>query len=336
MDKEWKIRGQTDGGIEEQLLSVRKIDDKNSFFSPDYERDLYGPFELLNMDKAVDRILGAIKKNEKVIVFGDYDADGVCSSSIFHDFFKKIGFENFETYIPDRNTEGFSLTLGVIEKFSKDNVDLIITLDCGVTDYDEVRKANEQGMDVVILDHHLQAEKLPQAVAIVDPKQEKDDYPFEMLCGAAVAFKTIQALIDKGGFNITPGWEKWLLDLVAVATVADMVPLCDENRVLLHYGLRVLKKTNRVGFLALFKKLKINQKNVTEDDIAFLIAPRVNIASRMEHASISYSLLTTESSEESKWVVGRLDDLNKERRSVVEGILDEVEKRIKTRNGNQK
>lgn len=325
----WQTREQVSDDIETQLLASRGIDDKDKFFSPDYEKDLRDPFGLLGMDKAVDRILSAIKKREKIAVFGDYDADGVCASAIFHDFFKKIGFENFAVHIPDRNIEGYGLNFEAIEQFEKEQVDLIITVDCGIADYDEIRKANENGIDTVVLDHHLQPEKIPQAIAIVDPKQEKDDYPFEMLAGAGVAFKTIQALVDKGGFAVTPGWEKWLLDLVAIATVADMMPLEDENRVLVFYGLQVLKKTRRPGLLKLFEKTKIQQQYITEDDIAFLIAPRINIAGRMDHANASYALLTTESVSEAEWIAEHLDSLNVERKETVAKILDEIDKRAK-------
>ena len=246
-------------------------------------------------------------------------------------FFEKVGFENFEVYIPDRHKEGYGLNLRVIDDFVKNKVDLVVTIDCGITDVAEVDKLNKNNVEVIILDHHLETEKLPKALAVVDPKQKKDKYPFKMLCGAGVAFKTVQALIDKGGFNIVPGWEKWLLDLVAIATVADMVPLTDENRILVHYGLKVLKKTKRIGLLPFFSKFGLTQDFVDEDDIAFTIAPKINLASRMDHADTSYSLLTTKSPEEARWIVGRLEGLNKDRRDAVENILKEIDSRMEDR-----
>ena len=319
------------GNLEDQLffaLGIKKEKEKEVFLNPDYEKDLGDPFKILNMDKAVERILQAIKSKEKVVLFGDYDADGIGGVVVFYDFFKKIGFENFEVYIPDRNKEGYGLTLGVIDDFEKKKVNLIITIDCGISDYDEIEKADGKGIDTVILDHHLESGLLPQAVAVVDVKQEKDKYPFDSFCGAGVAFKTVAALLERGEFSVTEGWSKWLLDVVCVATVADMVPLTGENRTLVHYGLKVLKKTQRPGLLALFKKLKIQKENVTVDDIAFFVAPRINVASRMDTATTSFNLLVTENSNEADWIAERLNQKNIERKEMAGKIIEEIELEI--------
>ena len=329
--KQWVVRKEVSKNLPEQILFYRGIkttEEAEKFLNPDYEEELHDPFKILNMDKAVSRILQAIKKNEAIIIFGDYDADGVCSSVIFHDFFKKIGFENFYVHIPDRNLDGYGLTFEAIDKFIKRKAGLIITLDCGITDFAEVERANSAGLDVVIIDHHLANAKLPDAAAVVDAKQKDDPYPFKSLCGAGVAFKTVQAMIFNGDFNIVPGWEKWLLDLVAIATVADMVPLVGENRALVYYGLQVLRKTRRAGLLSFLRRLDINLSGVNEDDIGFMIAPRINIASRMEHANTSFALLTTESSEESDWIGGHLEVMNNDRKRIVENILRKANKRI--------
>jgi len=331
MIKQWVLREKISENLEEQLLFYRSIKTKEEaekFFNPDYEKDLLDPFKILNMDKAVDRILKAIKNNERIIIFGDYDADGVCASVIFHDFFKKIGFENFHVHIPDRHLDGYGLTLESIDEFARQKAGLIIALDCGVTDFDEIGKANKLGIDVVVIDHHLAPEKLPKALAIVNPKQKKDKYFFKDLCGAGVVLKVIQAIIRKGEFNIVLGWEKWLLDLVAIATIADMVPLTSENRTLVFYGLQVLRKTKRPGLLSFYRRMEMAPINISEDDVSFTIAPRINVASRMEHANTSFELLTTESPEEADWLSGRIELLNKERRNIVEAILQEVDKKI--------
>lgn len=340
MTKQWVLRKPIPEEINKELeqypelvrhllfyRGIKTKEESEKFLNPDYERDLHDPFAILNIDKAADRILRAIKNNEKIVIFGDYDADGVCASAIFHDFFKKIGFENFHIHIPDRHLDGYGLTSGAVREFTEQRAGLIITVDCGITDYNEIEEINKAGIDVIVIDHHLASEKLPNAFAIIDSKQEKDNYPFKYLCGAGVVFKTIQALVERGGFNIVPGWEKWLLDLVAIATIADMVPLVDENRVLARYGLKVLEKTNRIGLLNLFRRLDISQKNITEDDIAFMIAPRINIASRMDHANTSFELLTTQSSGEANWIAGRLEVLNNDRRSIVDEIINEIGKR---------
>ncbi|MFH1956130.1 MAG: single-stranded-DNA-specific exonuclease RecJ [Patescibacteria group bacterium] len=346
MNKKWIVRERIPEKVNKELeqwpelvrhlLFYRGIKTKKEaekFLNPDYEKHLHDPFGMLDMDKAVERILKAIKNNEKIVIFGDYDADGVCSSAIFYEFFKKIDFKNHHFHIPDRHLEGYGLTQEAINEFIEQKFNLIITLDCGITDVKEVGTANTAGIDVIIADHHLPPKKLPDAYAIIDSKQEKDKYPFKDLCGAGVAFKVVHALIIKGneslGWHIIPGWEKWLLDLVAIATVADMVPLVDENRTLVFYGLKVLEKTNRTGLLSFFRRFEINPKNINEDDIAFMIAPRINIASRMDHANSSFNLLITESSGEANWIAGHLEGLNNDRRVLVDKIMDEIDEKIK-------
>ncbi len=318
--KKWILREKVSGDLTEQLLHYRNIK-----LAPDYEKDQYDPFGILNMDKAVERILKAMKNNERVVVFSDYDADGVSAAAIFHEFFKKTGFENFHVHIPDRNLEGYGLTVEVVDEFSKMEAGLIITLDCGITDYEEVETANKAGVEVIIIDHHLPPEKLPHAFAILDTKQEGDEYPFKHLCGTGMVFKTIEALIKKMSdgpdAKVGAGWEKWFLDLVAIATIADMVPLVDENRTLALYGLTVLKKTRRTGLLSLCRRINLSPRNISEDDVGFMLAPRINIASRMEHANMSFNLLITQSEEEANWITGRMEVLNNERKAAVENVL---------------
>ena len=339
MSKQWVIRKPISARINKVLskepelirhllfykgIKTKKEADK--FLNPNYERDMHDPFDILGMEDTVKRILKAIKNNERIVIFGDYDADGVCASAIFHDFFKKIGFDNFHIHIPDRHLDGYGLTSGAIDEFAKQKANLIITVDCGITDFEEVERANSSKIDVIITDHHLVPEKLPNALAVVDSKQKKDKYFFKYLSGAGVAFKIIQALVKRGNFNIITGWEKWLLDAVAIATIADMVPLVDENRTIAYYGLEVLKKTQRPGLISFYKKFNIDPNHITEDDIAFTIAPRINVASRLAHASTSFSLLITDSSGEANWISSHLDSLNNDRKNAVENILNEVVK----------
>lgn len=346
--KQWVLRENVEGpdltdqpaGLAGELLFNRGIKTKEEaerFLNPDYERDLDDPFKILNMDRAVERILRAIQEKERIIIFGDYDADGVCSCAIFYDFFKKIDFQNFHIHIPDRHLDGYGLTLETIDEFTKDGSKLIMTLDCGINDYEEVEKANKAGIDVVIIDHHLVPvsdglEKVPNAYSVVDLKQKNETYAFKDFCGAGLAFKTIQALIKRGNeenvFNVVDGWNKWLLDLAGTATIADMMPLKGENRVLVFYGLQVLKKMRRQGWRALSGTTGVSLATISEDDISFMFAPRINIASRMDHANISFNLLTTESGEEADWEAGRLEALSVERKRIVEIILSEIKNKI--------
>lgn len=304
---------------------VKTRAEAEKFLNPRYGDNVDDPLLILNMEKAASRIIKAVKNNERIIVFGDYDADGICSSVVFHDFFKKIGFENFHVHIPDRYLEGYGLSLRAIDEFVKQGAKLVITLDCGVTNAKEVEKANSLGLEVIIIDHHIVPEDPPKAYAIVDLKQKGETYPTKFLSGAGIAFKTICAVIKVGKFNIIPGWEKWLLDVVAIATVADMVPLLGENRTLVHYGLKVLKKTQRPGLLSFYRQLKLSPNNITEDDLSFMIAPRLNVAGRMDHATVSFNLLTTQSSQEADWISERLEAMNGDRREAVDKIIKKID-----------
>jgi len=311
---------------------VKTRAEAEKFLNPKYGDNVDDPLLILNMEKAASRIVAAIKNNERIIVFGDYDADGICSSVVFHDFFKKIGFENFHIHIPDRYLEGYGLSLKAIEEFSKQGAKLIITLDCGVTNVKEVEKANGLGLEVIIIDHHIVPENPPKAYAIVDLKQNGETYPTKFLSGAGIAFKTICAVIKIGRFNIISGWEKWLLDAVAIATVADMVPLLGENRTLVFYGLKVLKKTQRPGLLSFYRRLRLSPANITEDDVSFTIAPRINVAGRMDHATVSFNLLTTQSEQEANWIGERLETMNGDRKEAVDKIIKMIDSEIgKTR-----
>ena len=233
------------------LLSNRGIspDERERFLNPSYENDLHDPFKMLNMERVCVRIFEAIEVKEKILIYSDYDCDGIPAAVIMHDFFKKINYENFSVYIPDRHDEGYGLHHGAIDQFIKDEVNLLITFDLGITAIKETAKAQNAGIDVIITDHHLPQGEIPPAYAILNSKQDGDLYPDKMLCGAGVAYKLIQAMIKKyGGYwKINNGWEKWLLDMVGVATLADQVPLLNENRVLAYYGLKVLQKGRRPG-----------------------------------------------------------------------------------------
>ena len=209
-----------------------------AFLSPDYETQLHDPKLLNDIDKAVKRIKQAIKKNEHIAIFSDYDCDGIPGAVVLHDLFKALPYENFSNYIPHRHHEGFGLNVEAVEKLAKNKTKVIITIDCGTSDIEAVDKANELGIDVIITDHHEPGKKLPKATAIVNPKL--GDYPFTELCGAAVAFKLAQVILDEVEHTLSPGQEKWWLDMVGVATIADMVPLVGENRVFARFGLQVL------------------------------------------------------------------------------------------------
>ena len=331
-----------------------------AFLQPDYERDLNDPFLMKDMDKAVERILQALEKKEKIVIYSDYDADGIPGGVILHDFFEKTGHKNFTNYIPHRHDEGFGLNEEAVKQFKKDKVKLIITVDCGVADLTEADLISKNKIDLIITDHHEPArpqsaggpkEKLPKAIAILDPKRKDCEYPFKNLCGAGVAFKLVQAILvtvrskkislerlvrvkRKGCFldiTVTTGWEKWLLDMVGIATLSDMVPLVGENRALAYYGLKVLRKSPRVGLLKLFSLLKIQQNNLTEDDVGFSISPRINAASRMGDPDDAFNLFIAKTDEEADIYARHLDKINSERKGVVAAMVKEVRKIMRER-----
>jgi len=330
------------------LLSNRGIvsaKEAEIFLNPDYERDVHDPFLILGMERAVDRILMAIKNEEKIVIYGDYDCDGIPGSVILHDFFKKIEYKNFENYIPHRHKEGYGMHIHAVEQFAKEDVSLVITVDCGITNIKEVKRANELGIDVIITDHHLPSrhgadkqETLPPAYAILNSKQEDDTYPYDMLCGAGVAWKLVSALLQKGKdksnrwmIEVTDGWEKWLLDMAGLSTIADMVPLTKENRMFAHFGLKVLRKSPRPGLQKLLKKAGSSQAHLTEDDVGFTIAPRINAASRMDVPMRAFDLLSSNDEGEAGELTNHLHKINDERKLIVAGVVKEIKKNLKER-----
>lgn len=314
----------------QQLLYNRGIDTAEAakvWLEPDYDADQHDPFLMPGMEAAVERILTAIQKNQKITIYSDYDCDGIPGGVVLHDFFKAIGYETFNNYIPHRHFEGFGLNESAVEKLAKEGTDLIITIDCGTSNVEAVEKANELGVDVIITDHHEPGSTLPAAVAVVNPKVG-DTYPFPELCGSGVIFKVIQGLIAKGDFDLTPGWEKWWLDMVGMATVADMVPLTGENRVFATYGLHVLRKSRRPGLQQLLKKARANQRFLTEDDIGFTIGPRVNAASRMDTPEDAFHMLASTDEAEAGARVEHLEALNTERKTMVANMSKKLHKQL--------
>lgn len=320
-----------------EIKSQQGID---NFFNPDYETDLHNPFLMKGMEQAVKRLEKAIVNKEKIVIYGDYDTDGICASAILYETFKILGAGEIDVYIPDRFKEGYGLNTAAVKEIAQGGAKVLITVDCGITDVSEVELANSLGLEVIITDHHLVHDDLPKALAVVDVRQKDDAYPFKWLSGAGVAFKFAQALLEnwrKIGENVPPpGWEKWLLDLVALATIADLPPLLEENRTLVRYGLIVLEKTRRLGLKELFKISGLQSSASVEGGsasgglnswkVSFILAPRLNAAGRINHADISFRLLITDSLPEAQELARRLDFYNQERQKLVEDIIKEIKK----------
>ncbi len=319
------------------LLFHRGFDSEKSaqgFISPDYDRDIHDPFLLKDAEKSADRIIQSIKNNERIAIYADYDADGIPGAAMFSDFFKRIGFANYSVYIPHRHDEGFGVNEEAVIQLVGEGVKLLITLDCGITDVGPIAHAKKMGMDVIVTDHHEPPPELPPAFAIIDHKQVDCKYPDKNLCGSGVAYKLVQAILKKDRFGLKEGMEKWLLDLVGIATMSDMVPLVGENRVFAHYGLAVLRKSPRKGLVQLLRKLKINQKFLTEDDIAFMITPRINAASRMGVPRDAFDLLAADNDNDAYTSAEHLNKINDERKGVVASLVKEVKRKVHDRYGS--
>ncbi len=316
------------------LLYARGIADAETadvFLHPNYDTHVHDPYLLKDMKKVVDRIVSAMENGEKIAIYSDYDADGIPGAVVLHDFFKKARYDNFVNYIPMRNEEGFGLNHEAIHTLVSDGVTLLITIDCGVSDGIEVLEAKKYNLDIIITDHHIPKVDLPDAFAVINPKQDGCQYPEKMLCGSGVIFKVVQALAQHKKVNFPKGHEKWLLDMVGLATLSDMVPLLGENRVFAYYGMTVLRKSPRVGLSKLFSLLKINQHTATEDDIAFMITPRINAASRMGIPLDAFKLLSTVDVVEAGQLAEHLNNKNDERKGVVGSMVREIKKKIHER-----
>ncbi|MCA9356952.1 single-stranded-DNA-specific exonuclease RecJ [Candidatus Nomurabacteria bacterium] len=314
-----------------QLLSARgitKIKEAEDFLNPDYETQLHLPELLNDMEKARKRIESAMEAGEKIAIFSDYDCDGIPGAVVLHDFFKAVKYNSFQNYIPHRHYEGFGLSNKAIDTLQADGVTLIITIDCGTSNVAAVAYAKEQGIDVIVTDHHEPEVVLPEAVAVVNPKL--GGYPFADLCGTGVVFKLVQSLLNNKDYGVKKGFEKWWLDMVAIATVADMVPLQGENRVLAYYGLQVLRKSRRPGLQQLLKKAKADQRYLTEDDIGFTIGPRINAASRMDTPEDAFHMLSETDLVKASERVEHLERLNTDRKSMVALMTKDLHKRMKT------
>ncbi len=316
--------------LAQQLLYTRGIEDREaatSFLAPSYEAQLFAPELLHDMPVAVARILAAVTAGERIAIYSDYDCDGIPGGVVLHDLFQAIGHAQFQNHIPHRHYDGFGLHSSAVDVLADQGVTLIITVDCGTTDVAAVAHARTRGVDVIITDHHQPGAVLPDALAIVNP--QLGDYPFRGLCGAAVAYKLAQAVLAAGSFKVLPGQEKWWLDMVGLATIADMVPLVSENRVFAHYGLMVLRKTKRPGLQQLLRTQRVNLRTLSEDDIGFTIGPRINAASRMDTPEDAFTMLASRDEVVAGLRVAHLEKLNNERKGIVAAMTREAHAHLK-------
>lgn len=310
----------------ERILAARGLNDvsaRQAFLSPDYAATKYDPFLLSEMDKAVARLVLARQHQEKVVIYGDYDIDGLSATALLLDAFHSFGFQHLDAFIPNRFVEGYGMTIGAVDKVRDMGAQLIVTVDCGSLCHTEIAYAAELGIDTVVTDHHNIAPTRPPAVATVNPKYADHEYPFRDLCGAGVAFKLVQALQTRLD-GLPDGYEKWLLDLVALGTVCDIVTLADENRANVYWGLEVLKKQRRTGLKALMAVSGIEPETVNARHLGFGLGPRMNAAGRLESANYSLEMLRAKDCTAAFESAQKLDDFNTQRKSIQQKIFDEA------------
>ncbi|MEW9077423.1 single-stranded-DNA-specific exonuclease RecJ [Terrisporobacter glycolicus] len=306
-----------------QILNNRGINDEKDaeiFMNPSLEY-LRDPFLMKDMKKATERIKKAIENKERIYIYGDYDVDGVSSTSILYIYFKSIDYP-VKYYIPNRLEEGYGINEDAIRKINNDGCDLIITVDCGITSVNEVRLANELGIDVIITDHHECQSDVPDAYAIVNPKQEDCNYPFDMLCGCGVAFKMIQALTDEEEFK-TSMFD--YLEVVTLATICDIVPLIDENRIIVKNGLKLMKEGKNLGLRELIKVCGIETSKIGSSHIGYSVGPRINASGRLGYSYLGVQLFTTDLEDEAKEIANILEAKNIERQMIESKMYKEAE-----------
>ncbi len=348
IEKRWVVKPQGERSVVESLAShlgmspvltnllvqrgIDTVEKAKKFFSPSL-RDLHDPFLMKDMDKAVERIEKAVKAGEKVMIYGDYDVDGTTAVSLVYKFLSQIGHKNLSFYIPDRYVDGYGISIRSIDHAVRKGVTLVIALDCGIKAVEKVAYAKQKGVDFIICDHHLPAEEIPQAVAVLDPKRPDCNYPFDELSGCGVGFKLVEAYARR---NRIPFREiEHLLDLLVVSIASDIVPLVDENRILAYYGLKRLNSTPSKGLLSIIKICGLEGHNITIDDIVFKIGPRINAAGRMRmdeddenaapsggHAAVS---LLIEGNEHEATKFGEvIDSYNQDRKSIDRNVTQEA------------
>jgi single-stranded-DNA-specific exonuclease len=308
-----------------EILSKRGLKseaDITSFIRAEYSVDIKALKLLPDIALAIERIKAAISNKEKIMIYGDYDIDGLTATTLLSDALISMG-GIVEAYIPDRFAEGYGLNSEALKKIANTGAKLAITVDCGSTSINEINEANKIGLDVIVTDHHTVGDQLPEAIAVINPKRKDNKYPFRDFAGVGVVFKLVQALQHLGGMDLPVGQEKWLLDLVALGTVCDVVDLRDENRSFVRWGLTVMDKTRRPGLRALMKISGVKD-SVNPMDLGFRLGPRLNASGRLTHAKLSLQLLQCSSDLEAESLAKLLNEQNIERQQLQKRILEQA------------
>ena len=354
LEKRWDVKSQGDAKVVAELSAalpispvlanllvqrgIDTVEKANRFFHPQLE-ELHDPFLMKDMDRAVERIERAVKNREKIMVYGDYDVDGTTAVALVYTFLRRLGHDNLRFYIPDRYNEGYGVSIKSIDYAASKGVSLVITLDCGIKASEKVAYAKEKGIDYIICDHHLPADHLPEAVAVLDPKRHDCEYPFKELSGCGVGFKLVQAYALRN--NIPFSEVERLLDMVVVSIASDIVPLTGENRILAHFGLKRLNENPSKGLLSIIKICGLEKHTITIDDIVFKIGPRINAAGRMRvdeedenaapsggHAAVNLLIERNEKAAEN--FGSMIDTFNQDRKSIDRSVTIEAHELIES------
>ena len=341
MNKKWEVCEENKEKIKELAMKtnlssllvnilinrgITTVEEVELFLNPTRD-DFHEPFLMPDMEKAVDRILKAIENNEKVIIYGDYDADGITSITVLKKFLKERGLDVSE-YIPNRLSEGYGLNQNAINKIHEQNYTLMITVDCGISANEEIKYATELGIEVIVTDHHEPGEEIPRCVAVVDAKRKDNKYPFNQLAGVGVVFKLIQAISNK--LNLDAKEYLKYLDIVCVGTISDIVPLVDENRVIAKLGLKLIPMTKNIGLKTLVKS--IGYKNIDSTSVSFGVAPRINACGRMGKQEIALKLFLTDDKKEAEEITEILNNYNVERQQTEKEIFEQAVSEIERAN----
>lgn len=337
----WNIQKEDIDDIVEALLENRGIKDEDvaAFLNPDWDEHTHDPAEFTQIKQAVDKLFEALEQEKSIIIHGDYDADGVSGSALLYtaiqDISEKLGFDpNVDVYLPNRERDGYGVAMHTVDRLGKEKTDLLVTVDCGIANADELDYAHELGMDVIICDHHQLGKRLPQNALIIHPLAPGETYPNKHLCGTGVAFKFASALIAearKRGADFPVGFEKWYLDFVAIATVTDVMPLKGENRVLEKYGLLVLNKTRRPGIRKIVELSRSKIGTLDTQSIGFRIGPRLNAAGRIASAKTAFQTIASKDPQEVEELANELELLNRERQRISDAAFREAREIAKER-----
>ena len=344
MNRKWEFYNQDENLVQKiakehnisELLSAilvnRNITDKKDidvFLNPT-RKDFHNPYLMPDMEQAVDRILMAIDKKEKVIIYGDYDVDGITSITVLKKFLKERGLD-VGYYIPNRLDEGYGLNKEAVEKIANEGYTLIITVDCGISGIEEIKYAYEKGMEVIVTDHHEPLDELPKCLAVIDCKRKDNKYPFKNLAGCGVVFKLTQAISQR--LNLDEKEYLKYLDIVCVGTISDIVPLVDENRVIAKLGLKLVEQTRNPGLKALL--IASGYKEVNSNTVSFGIAPRINACGRMGKEEEALKLFLTENIVEAGNITDNLNKYNRERQEIEKRIFEEALSKIEKQHLDQ-